>query len=669
MRLSFYAASVPTVAYREKLKRAAREVFPGGVSLYPVSKPQGAVLLLEPSDTHEEMLEMFVYAKSLVPWPDHDEETLYFDIETHGAEKRWAMPPREFFRMGQYGWGLGGEVKITYDYSEMVDVCQSAYGLVAHNGHPFDFGVVLGDEALTWAREGRLFDTMVYGNLANPAPFMFTDRDGVKHYMEVAGQPKVVPHTMKWLALDNQAFQLGIPGKSESLTALAVRHNPPGTKKSELDYGLIPVDDPDFVAYGIQDVHVLRGVSHGLLNKRQMTDYDWREQLCAAINAQITRNGWRVDVQLAEARVAEQLKVKDRILSELHDKYDFPLEGKAPWSSSAGKKAILEALADHGIVPEQTPGWTMGKTGPSLSKEMLLENCKDTPAEELAVAITTLAGQRPLAGQALDFVQPDGRVHPDITALQRSGRMSVTKPSLGTWTARGPNAVEKVYFLADCDDHVIVDFDMSNADARAVAAMSRDEEFAKRFDGDIDSHELAGRLVFGDELYDSNPEFYRNKAKAGGHAWNYGAGWKRLMITLKITEEQAKAFVWFMEGNYRKVVAWQNRVRSEAEVGYAINAWGRRMKIDEGRAYTQAPALHGQSSTREALFDGLIKLPDEVLRMLKITIHDAVVFSFPKDRVDELSQLVVDCLEFEWNGIKFPLNRGPAAGNWYEANH
>jgi len=669
MRLSFYATSKPSPEYLTRLKVAARSVYPRGVTLYTATDFTNADLVLDSSDTDEEMIAMFEYNASLVPWPGRDSETLYFDIESHNVEKRWDMPVYEFVRTVQWAWGIDGETHFSTNVNDLYTEISKAWGLVAHNGHPFDFSVLLGDEALTWAREGRLFDTMVFGNLANPAPFTFTDRHGRQSWMEIGGVAKVVPHTRKWLSLDNQAYVLGVPGKFGSLEELARKYNPPKTKREDLDFGLIPVDDEDFVAYARQDIPALQGITFGLLKKKPLDDYDRREQLCAAINAQISRNGWLVDRDAAQQRVDEQALKRERILAGLSEKYDFPTEGKSPWVSAKGKAAILAALKDFGIVPtEHRDTWPFGKTGPSLAGSVLIEHCTEPEAAEFAQAIAELGGQRPLAGQALQFTHSDGRVHPDITSMQRSGRMSITQPSLGTWTARGDSSIEKRYFLAD-PGCVLLEYDMSNADARAVAAMSRDYEFAKRFEDGVDAHELTGRFMFGDELYDSNPEIYRFKSKSAAHGFNYGLGGKKLARQLRIDLDHAYKFVDFMHASYPHLIYWQGQVRDAARIGYVVNDWGRKMPVDEDRSYTQSPSLMGQSSTRELLFDGLIKLPDEILRMLKITVHDAVVFSFPEQRVDELSQVVVESFETEWNGIKFPLHRGSEAPDWHKAGH
>ncbi|SLJ76285.1 Uncharacterised protein [Mycobacteroides abscessus subsp. abscessus] len=144
-------------------------------------------------------------------------------------------------------------------------------------------------------------------------------------------------------------------------------------------------------------------------------------------------------------------------MSELQTKYGLPTEGKSPWATTAGKEAIMAALADHGITPKSRKDWTKTSTGNlSLGGEVLTELTKGTSAEDLGKALAELKGQRSLAQLALDSTHPDGFVHPDITMLQRSGRWSTTEPGLTVWTSRGEGAVEKSYFVPDSDDEVLL---------------------------------------------------------------------------------------------------------------------------------------------------------------------------------------------------------------------
>lgn len=934
-------------------------------------------------------------------------KTLFFDIETFSADERWNMTPREFFRLGQYAWGREGEVTLTEDYDEMLARIREADLVVGHNIHAFDLSVMFGKdsiEPLQMAMDRRVFDTFVHASLVMPAPDKYTARNG--HTYVDASRPA---NAMRWLGLDNLSFQLGLPGKISDLKALAKKYG---------GFGEIPLDDEEFRTYAEQDVHAVRDLAVALLDKGRdwlKWDYAWREQLNAAIDAQNSRNGFRVDAERAQARVDELNAERDRIMAYLVERYDFPTEGKKPWMSSAGKEAILNALAEHGISPKADPNWPKTKTGaPTLGGDALIAGTEGTPAEELGRGLATLAGQRSLAQLALDSMQDDGYAHPEITTLQRSGRKclpvthklltnrgvldwteirvgdytldhrnnwvrvldvhfyeeapvhrfqhrgvllestpehkwvqrsesasvwdralepinpdarkviqltpdsypfdpyefrypgdmtegerfaavvgllvtdgyaadrsetgykyaiyqseskfadlfrgivpdswktasesvtvvngvshveirlksremtdrlfsaglnpagglrnsstlmpwvlglsaneircfltsvyladgsvsngstviscknpnlvpviqyaayrcgrrsnyreysnkrdsntrgvvhltrdrvgtrhlsketyqsavwcvttetgtftawgpdgdfsapyltgnSTTKPGLTVWSARGDKAIEKRYYVAS-PGRKLVEFDYSAADARIVAAYSGDREFKKRFDPGVDAHELTGRLVFGDEVYDSDPKHYRQVAKALGHAYAYRAGPKKLAMTSGQPFEVAQQFVSGMEAAYPRVTRWQQRVTQQGEEGHITNDWGRRMPISfmwserfnqwQSRAYTQAPALLGQSGTREIVVDALIRIARKNIRVitwLVAQVHDALVWDIPIADLEWAIPFIKENMETTFEpsdgsgqAIHFPVEHGEPADDWMAAGH
>lgn len=599
-----------------------------------------------------------------------DTDVLYLDLETHNAGRQYDMPPEEFFRLGQFAWGHNGDVVLTDDYEEVLEAVRSAGGVVAQNGHLFDFSVLFGPdsvEALLMAKDNLLFDTKVWAALNFPAPSTFRRRDG--RWMKDADKPGKA--ATGWFSLDNLSYQLGLPGKEGDLRSIAVRYNPKGTPVDELDYGLIDINDPEFRAYAEQDVHALRDLTCAMLLVDTPDAYSWREQLSVGIDGQNSRNGFAIDIDLAQSRSHEASRRRAELLDRLVEEYGFPTEGKSPWSTKVGREATLNILRDNGVFPEEIPGWKMGKTGPSLAGDILIEHTKDTPAEFLGRALAELKGARSLSDQALMYVCKDGKVHPEITALQRSGRKSTTKPGLTTWTSRGPGAVEKEYLIAD-EGCMLVSFDYSNADARIVAAYSGDEEFAKRFEPGADGHEISGRLVFGDEVYESNPIWYRQIAKACGHAWNYGGGPKTIARTSGQPFEIARQFVNQMNAAYPDLVAWQNEVRKEGKSGSVTNHWGRVMVVERGREYTQAPALYGQSGTREIMVDALIRMLNRDIRLiqwLKAQVHDELVFSIPVEHLDWAVPLIEEMMETTFLGQHFPVSKGDPAPNWYLATH
>jgi DNA polymerase I len=609
------------------------------------------------------------------------DDVCFFDIESHNVGRHWDVTPREFFRLGQWAWGRTGEVHLTTDYDEMIDVLRRARLVVGHNIHSFDLSVLFGKdshEPLQMALDKKVLDTFTWASVVMPAPDLWTDADGRKRFTVRQGKVDIGT-AMAWLGLNNLNTQLGIPAKTASLAELAKQHNPPRTRKNDLDYGLIPLDDPDFLAYAVQDVVAVRALAVKLLDMPGgVTPYIWREQLFAAICAQSTRNGVRLDIAEAQRRVDHLAEKREEIMQTVVSKYGLPTEGKAPWSTSEGKAAIFAALSDFGIAPELRDDWPLTDTGnPSLSGSALIYLTAGTPAEDLGTALAELKGQRPLAQQALDYVQSDGYVHPDVTYLQRSGRLSTTKPGLTTWTARGPGAKEKEYFVA-APGCKMVEFDYSNADARVVAAYSGDTEYLKRFEPGVDAHELTGRLVFGDKVYDSDPATYRQTAKMLTHAYSYGARANTLAKQSGIDLDTCQKFVDAMDAAYSDVVAWQQRCAKEGESGWVVNDWGRRMIVSRGRSFTQSSALRGQSGTREILVDGLIRLAlrdIKYITYLLAQIHDAILMQFPENEIDKGVADVVASLSTTWKpqhggqAVEFTLSHGEPADNWYLAGH
>ncbi len=597
-------------------------------------------------------------------FPDN---TLVFDIETHDSKLLFSMQPEEFVRLIGYRW-VGHPTVITTDLEELRRAIRQADMIVGHNIWNFDLRAVFGvhsTECLERVLRGDLvvYDTWVHAVLVHPAPYTYTNRLGKGAKGEDVGQLK------KWFSLDEQAFQLGVVGKTADLKALAKIHG---------GFGSIPTDDPDYIDYLRGDVDATEAVARALLALGPLDSYSLREQQVAARAAVISSNGLRLDVPAAQARVAQLKARRDVLVSELEEKYGMPTEGKAPWATIEGKAAIMSALADHGITPETRPHWPLtAKKNISLGGDALIMLTKDTAAQDLGQALAELKGQRSLAQLALDSVHPDGFVHPDITMLQRSGRWSTTDPGLTVWTSRGEGAVEKAYFIPDNDDHVLLEIDYSNADARMVAALSGDTKFAERFEPGADGHTINAIAAWGEETVATDPKGYRQKAKVPSHGWGYKIGAPKLSLQTGMPLPEAKEFLNNMNRAFPGVVKWQAASTSHARTrGYVMSEWGRRLFVEKGREFTQAPALEGQNGTREIVCDALLAMPIPVLKMVKAQIHDALLFSVPREGFEEIRDYLVDLMHTFFRpkrrgsqSMDFPCEAGPPGNNWYEAGH
>ena len=662
---------------REVLKRAFHKVFPGE----PVRVVQSedsciySPLAIQRSVVPERFVEAQIRRETdqLIAFED---DVLFLDIETHNAERLYDMDRREFFRLGQYAWGEG-QVQVTTDIDEVLAQIGKARLVYAHNGHNFDFNALLGDDALHLAYESKLFDTFVFAALHFPAPTRYLHSNG-RNYTDYNTKPG---HTARWLGLENLAFQFGFPGKLGNLQELAARHNPPKTKVADLDYGLIPLSDPQFLAYAEQDIIALRDLTRSMLSVVPVDAYSEREQFKWALLAQFSRNGCAVDVPEIQRRVQRSADQAQAIMAELVEQYDFPTEGKAPWSSKLGKQALERILADYGITPD-TVEWERTASGAlSFGKDVMLAITKGTAAESVGQAIAALQGDRGLPQQVLDYLAGDGLIHPRIESLQRSGRSSVTSPGLTTWGSRTDKAREDKEYFIPRPGNVLIELDLSNADQRSVAFMSKDPRYAERFLPGVDGHEITGRLMFGDVVYDSDPTGNRNIAKALSHAYAYGAGAKKLALTAQgrlahLTPDEvlelAELFVSTMQSHYPQMTRWQNEIRREGGSGWVYNLWGRPCPVDPERAYTQAPALAGQSSTTELLLDCWINMyerdPSSLKRIL-FPIHDAILCEVPLREAETFSRFVVSCADQTINGIEIFLEAGHPGKSWSAAMH
>lgn len=677
--------------------------------------------------------------------------TLIFDVETHSRELLYSMPPEEFVRLIGYKWKTDRRVTITTDLEELRAVIRSARWIVGHNIHDFDLRAVFGvksNEPVQLAIEKRVYDTWTHAVLVNPAPFTYIDRFGktakadkpaaMTRWFGLDEQAHQLGVAGKTADLKELAYEFGDP-------------NLPTKERINDGFGKISVDDPRYVAYLEGDVLASERLAEALLKLGPLNDYALREQEIEARKAVISSNGLAVDQAKAEARRDELAARRDEIMRTMVDRYGLPDEGDSPWSTDPGKKAILAALADYGITPDtvdwpttpgmakkdeklgeikekvrlleiQVDGWreelAAGELRPaslkarerwiekaeadiaekrenplppafglSLSGDTLIALTEGTEAESLGRALAELKGQRSLSALALDCMYPDGRVHPEITMLQRSGRWSTTEPGLTVWTNNGPGAIEKDYFIPDSDDDVLMEFDLSNADARAVAAESGDQKYAERFVGKQDSHLINawaawGREVVGDERDEKGKPTgitaeYRQKAKALGHGWNYGGQAKTLAAQAGLPLSVAEEFCSGMAKAFPVLMKWQDNIRAYARRhGYVVNNWGRVMQVEKGREFTQAPALIGQSTTREIMCDVLLRMPLHILRRVKAQIHDALLLSVPKKNWEECRDYILALMYSSYEPthgkgqhIEFPADAGPPGESWYQAIH
>ena len=631
---------------------------------------------------------------------------LFLDAETANSGREWSMPAEEFVRVMQYSWG-NGPVEFCYDVHEMREIIRSADYIVGHNIISADLGWIFGQDSTEpyyLARDRKVLDTFVIASMVYPAPYVYTNSKGQK--ILDAAKPE---RAMKFLSLDNLCFQLGIPGKFGDLKELAKKYNPPKTLVRDLDFAEIPLDDPEFVEYMVQDVVAARELYGKLRDLIQEQDYNreaiWFELEVASVMAQMSRNGILVDQEWGRKRVEEQAKKKAEVLNWMVEEYQFPTAGKSPWATTEGKEVIFKVLEDFGITEKSSPDWERTATGNlSLGGYAVKDLCAGVSdeAEEFAEQLAILKGQRTLAQLTLDETKEDGRVHPRITALQRSSRWSFTNPGITIFGSNGGRDIDKEIFIAS-EGKLLAGFDYSNADARAMASLSGDHEFAKRFteldeDGNEihDGHNLSGEALFGAEVYygdlpaekSSKPPL-RPVAKMSGLSLQYNVGAKTLTSQINkaasklglppFTVPQVAEMIKSFDSSYRFLKRYKDDIVEFAQAtGYVEMPNGRRLIVDPERAWTQAPGLAGQGFTRMCMAESLVRiarLGDYWLRSLRAVIHDELLVELNAGTIEEDMEVIRKNMETAPDPktrAGFPLLFSVSSGvgrSWRDANH
>lgn len=585
---------------------------------------------------------------------------LTFDLETGDAGDLYRTPGEEYIRIG--ATAADDQEVAAYDnpgrVPEAVAIDIRGGGTITgHNVMAFDLPALVRAGAMTFpeihqmAADGRLFDAMLVARYVDPPMARDKGVDQQRRYD---------------LGTLGQAYGLG-----EKLTDVSK----PLAKKYG-GWASIPIDlaDPDperaadaaaFQGYMVQDVELSRRLHAALMDRLGGTvpDYLKREHRVAAIAAQISANGFLVDHPLLLNRVAEVNARKSDALAWLVEHAGIPTadakgkEYKSPLATKLGKAALEEAFREAGA----TSFWRTGVSGEfAVSADHMRHLASDyahlPKVREMAKNVYRIVGARSVYQTAWDNLCPDGRVHPKIGFEQATGRWSVTQPGLTVFGKRGGRHVERAVFLPDPGE-LNITIDLSQVDMRAVAGLSQDQAYIDMLRTD-DPHTDLALALFGDPKY-------RETAKAIGHGWNYGESLRRISEENEIDPEIVRRFDTSMRERFPRLVEWREEVRALAGSGVLLdNGFGRPMRADPQRAHTQGPALMGQGAARDLMMTGLLRLPAEILPMLRAQIHDEIVLSVPADRVEEIGRTVVEALTFEWKGVPIMSDVSRSGTDW-----
>jgi DNA polymerase-1 len=358
--------------------------------------------------------------------------------------------------------------------------------------------------------------------------------------------------------------------------------------------------------------------------------------------------------------------------------------GVSPLVTTEGRAAFEAALRAAGVADGDIPYTENGTL--ALSKHALGDGSwlrgqesipgllrkypRNSAIRELCEAAILITSASAKAEEVKKNICPDGRVHPRIGDIQASGRWAHVEPSITNIGKRGDAQLRQRAMLKAKSGHVFIAIDLDQVDARAIAGHCQDPAYMALARPGMDMHYEVALRVYGpgscDDCRDC-PECKerRGNTKAITHAWNYGQGPMGASIATGLPIEITKKFDDGMKKAFPVLCNWRSRIRKHAErTGMVPSKWGRPLRVIPSQEYTQAPAQVGQSTTRDLLCDGLLRMDDEVLDMLCLVIHDEIVLEVPEDRVEEIGTKAMDALTTTFEGVPITCGVSPASQSW-----
>jgi DNA polymerase-1 len=615
-----------------------------------------------------------------------------FDLETHSAKllfRHKDLGGDPYVRLAGYVTEDGTEVVVN-SVDELIKRLVDADELYGHNLLGFDLMALALHHGADYDKlASKTVDTLRWEQTINPP--------GAAHEKPWA--------TKGYYGLDFTAQRYGINGKTDDLAALAFKHGPEevgGRKldkaeRTDLGYGRIPVNE--LSVYFSGDLQATRGVRRAL---GEPSDYVRREMRVAHLQHRPTLTGWKVDVPVLRELADTEAAKKRESLEWLHDHCGVPLtksvgkgRGKnrvftdepvlSPLSTTAGREAIIQAFADRGAnhYPKTASGMISlnkdalgegsyyvgkgagGREVPAMLNPNVLRVFAERGADvdalrEMCGHIVTVTSSVQKYQEILDHLVGD-RIHPQVGDLQGSGRWAYVRPSVTNMAKRGGKVHQRRPLIAD-DGSRLICFDLDQVDMRAIAGHCQDPAYMANFAPGADAHSMIADAVFG--RHDGE---WRDNAKRIGHGWNYGMSVKGIANS-GVEMELAQRFDDQMNAQYPGLSAWRQEVRDRAAAGQMLdNGFGRLMRCNPDRAWTQAPALMGQGGARDIMCEALLRLVDrapEATEWLRCVVHDEVVLCVPEHRVEEITATVLDAFTFSFKGVPITAGASKAARDW-----
>jgi DNA polymerase-1 len=420
----------------------------------------------------------------------------------------------------------------------------------------------------------------------------------------------------------------------------------------------------------------LAPVLRDLLAKEQLEDVYQRLELpLVPVLIAIERAGIRID----STALAAQSVTVDRELAQ-RSAAIFDMAGGEFNINSP--KQLAEVLFEKLQLP------VLKRTGTSKAPSTAVEVLEELAlTHDIPRQILEWRGLMKLKGTYIDalplLVNPDtGRVHTCFNqAVAATGRLSSSDPNLQNIPIRTPLGREiRRAFIAD-PGNVLISADYSQIEFRVLAHLSEDPVLIDAFREGADFHERTALKIFGPDS-GKDPHELRSLAKMVNYALLYGKTAFTLSKDIGVTPQAAQEFIDAYFAGFPRVRAFIDGTLEEARTsGVVKTMFGRRRLVPElnsrdfqRRSASEREAVNMpiQGSAADILKLAMIKahhalLPHAAEARMILTVHDELLFEVPKERAEEFTTIVRDCMQGA-AVLKVPLTVDVGVGeNWKDA--
>lgn len=267
--------------------------------------------------------------------------------------------------------------------------------------------------------------------------------------------------------------------------------------------------------------------------------------------------------------------------------------------------------------------------------------------------------------------------HQTITA---TGRISSTEPNLQNIPTRFELGKRLRKIFKPSEGCLYIDADYSQIELRVLAHISNDEHMVQAFINGEDIHKQVASKVFNTPIDEVTKE-QRSAAKAVNFGIVYGISDFGLGEQLHISRKKAKQYIEQYLELYSGIKQFMTDVVEKAkESGYVETQFNRRRYIPELKSSNYMVRQFGQRAAMNTPIQGtaadIMKIAmKDVLKELKtrnmkskivLQVHDEMMLEATLDEVDEVKEIMKNCME---NACKLnvPLITDVSeATNWYD---